>query len=116
MVLGVDPEAPVADLQSAAEQLAPLGLSARDFESIETLLGKRPVHAPEKGETWQAVSRLVRALGRERPLIVALDDAHALPADQVGDLAHFVRSLQDVPVLVCSTSRRCSSTSSRRTA
>jgi serine/threonine protein kinase/class 3 adenylate cyclase/tetratricopeptide (TPR) repeat protein len=99
-VLGVDPEAPVIDLQAAAEQLAPLGLSSRDLDSIATLLGKRPVHAPEKGETWQAVTRLLRALGRERPLIVAFDDAHALPADQVGDLAHLVRSLQDLPVLV----------------
>jgi len=99
-VLGVDPEAPVADLLAAAERLEPLGMSSRDLESIETLLGKRPVHAPEKEETWHALTRIVRALGGERPLIIALDDAHALPADQLGDLAHFVRSLQDVPVLV----------------
>jgi eukaryotic-like serine/threonine-protein kinase len=98
-VLGSDPEAPVAELVGAASRLQQLGLSPRDMAAITALLGGEPAHSPERGEVWAAVARMLRGLAVDRSVIVAFDDAHHLPASWVGDLAHLVRSLSDVPAL-----------------
>ncbi|MEZ4239404.1 MAG: tetratricopeptide repeat protein [Myxococcota bacterium] len=98
-VLGVDAEASVDELVAASGRLHQLGLSQRDLSAIATLLGATPAQPPEPGEVWAAVARVLRGLAADHPVIVAFDDAHALPTAWHGDLAHLVRSLADVPVL-----------------
>ncbi|MEQ1567624.1 MAG: protein kinase [Myxococcota bacterium] len=105
MVLGLDPESPVAELVQAADRLAHLGLSQRDLVAVTTLLGSAPAHAPDRSETWAAVGRMLRGLAADRRLIVALDDVHLLPSSWMTDLVHLVRSTSAVPILFLLASR-----------
>jgi serine/threonine protein kinase/tetratricopeptide (TPR) repeat protein len=98
-VLCGDPDASLDELTQACSRLPQLGLSERDVSAIVALIGAKGAQTFERGETWQAVGRMLRGLAADRRLIVAFDDAQHLPASWWPDLAHLVRSLADIPVL-----------------
>ncbi len=98
-ILGADPESPVSELVASTGRLTQLGLSPRDLDAISVLFGAELPHPPERSEVWGALSRTLRGLSRERPVMVAFDDVHHDGRSFQAELGHLITGLRAVPVL-----------------
>ncbi|MCH8254951.1 MAG: AAA family ATPase [Gemmatimonadetes bacterium] len=81
----------LANLTALAPELAPL----------------TPPHPPQDtAQVSHALADLLRAVGDERPLMIALDDAHFADGHTLEALHHALLSLSEVPVLLVLSSLR----------
>lgn len=99
-ILGLEVEdTPGDEVLVRADRLVQLGLTPRDIEVVGALLGSNPRHAPDDTELFRALQRVLRGLGREAPLIVAIDDAHRMHARDLAALTAILDVTTDSPVL-----------------
>ena len=79
-------------------------LGEAEASAIEAATGA--VDAPAiREETFRAVRRLVEALARERPVVLAIDDLHWAEPTFLDLIDHLVDTVVDAPVLVVALAR-----------
>jgi len=102
-VLGLNEDATPAMVQAQIGSLSLLGLTDRQRDTLGSLLGLRaPVHT--RDQTWVALADLIAGLGREGPVIIALEDVHLLREAERHRLAALLAASRTQPVLFLLTS------------
>ena len=72
---------------------------------LPSLAGPRRPGAPDRARLFAAVTELVAALAKERPLLLVLDDLQWADDDSLLLVRHLLRRAGDAPVLVVAISR-----------
>jgi len=99
-VLGLDTEPSLDELTAQTERLIELGLADSDLLALRSLLGLPTSRTPESSEIWQALRRVIRALARQRALILCLDDLHNISDRELPAALQWVESCLELPVVL----------------
>jgi AAA ATPase-like protein len=73
--------------------------------SVAAVRGGPPQHEAPRLRLLEGLTRLLRNLARESPLVIVLDDFHLADASSVDALGYLARNLAGSPVLVIATAR-----------
>jgi class 3 adenylate cyclase/DNA-binding NarL/FixJ family response regulator len=75
------------------------------LHGVAALRGRAPPGEPSRFRLIEGLTRVLDRLGRDRPVIVVLDDIHLADPSSWDVLRHLTRRLPDLPLLVLATAR-----------